>query len=412
MSQKALIAILIALEALASHAQPVSDRDAHWRQDIQFFADQFSRRQVDFEKLYPSFREEIAGILEGILSLTDAEIVMRLMRLVASANVVHNHVWLPIFRLGFQQLPLEFTWFSDGLAVVAAKSAYSAALGARVVRIGPMTPEQLLAAVTPYISHENDGNLQRSSTGFLKTLEVLQHIGGAGADGRVELTLAKPNGDSGGEPFTLSVQVGDPRAKLVNLWDLAPVPPLFRKQSGYYWYEYLADSKALYIQYNVCENDPKLRFGEFASGLFAFADSHAVERVMVDLRFNSGGNSRVIGPLMGGLKSRPALRRSLYVLVGPATASSAQDAALDFRRGLHAILVGQATAESINGYGESRDLYLPNSNLRIGYSTHYFHMAKNDAPALDPDIPVRPTLADAITGRDAALETALKHSAK
>jgi hypothetical protein len=48
----------------------VSDRDAHWWQDIQYFADRFSRRQADFAKPYPSFREEIAQIEKGIPSLT------------------------------------------------------------------------------------------------------------------------------------------------------------------------------------------------------------------------------------------------------------------------------------------------------------------------------------------------------
>jgi hypothetical protein len=408
MSRPAFALFLIGLWAVPCHPQTTSGRDTQWRQDVRFFAEQFSRRQTDFDKLYPSpaFREEIARIQEGIPRATDAEIVMRLMRLVAGANVLHNQVWLPVFRLGFQQLPLEFGWFSDGLAVLAATPNYSAALGARVLRVGPMTPEQLLAAVEPYISHENDLGLQRSSTGFLKTLAVLQHVGAAGAGGRVELTLAKP----GGQPFTLDVGVGDPRVKLVTLWDTLPNPPLSRRPYRDYWYEYVAGSKAIYIQYNVCRNDPKLSFRQFTRGLFAFADSHPVERVVVDLRNNPGGDSRVIGPLMGGLKSRPALRSHLYVLVGPATASSAQDAALDFRRHLQTTLVGQPTAERINSYGEVRRFSLPHSQLVIQYSTHYFHPAKVDGPALDPDILVRPALADALAGRDPALEAALKHS--
>lgn len=410
MSHKALIALWMVLGVLLARAQPAPVRDARWQQDIRFFADQFSRRQVDFDKLYPDpgLRQEIAGIEEGIPNLTDAEIVMRLMRLVAGAHVLHNQVWLPMFRLGFQQLPLEFAWYSDGLAVSASAPEYATALGTRVLRVGPMTPEQILAAVTPYISHENDIGLRHSSPGWIRTLAILQHAGACGADGRVALTLAKP----GGEPFILDVRAADSQAKLVSLYDAMPNPPLFRKQYRYYWYEYLAEYKALYIQYNVCRNDPKLPFRAFAGDLFSFADSHAVERVVLDLRFNPGGDSRVIGPLQSGLQSRAALRTHVYVLAGPATASSAQDAARDFRKHLHATLVGMPTAERINGYGESRHLTLPNSKVEIVYSTHYFHNAKNDAPALEPDIPVRPALADVRAGRDPALEAALKDSAK
>jgi hypothetical protein len=410
MSHTAFIALWMVLGVLPAHSQPAPGRDARWRQDIRFFADQFSHRQVDFDKLYPDpgFRQEIAGIEESIPSLTDAQIVMRLMHLVAGAQVLHNQVRLPMFRLGFQQLPLEFAWYSDGLAVSAAASEYAEALGTRVLRVGSMTPEQVLTAVTPYISHENDIGLRHSSPGWIRTLAILQHVGATDADGRVALTLARP----GGEPFTLDVRVGDPQVKLVSLYDAMPNPPLFHKQYRYYWYEYLAESKALYIQYNVCRNDPKLPFRAFARELLAFADSHAVERVVLDLRFNPGGDSRVIGPLQSGLQSRATLRPHVYVLAGPATASSAQDAARDFRKHLHATLVGLPTAERINGYGESRHLTLPNSKVEIVYSTHYFHNAKNDAPALEPDIPVRPTLADVLAGRDPALEAALKDSPK
>jgi hypothetical protein len=69
----------------------------------------------------------------------------------------------------------------------------------------------------------------------------------------------------------------------------------------------------------------------------------------VDLRFNPGGDSSVINPLTGGLKARAALRSKLYVLIGPGTASSAQDAAIQLRRDLHATLVGEPTREAPNG---------------------------------------------------------------
>ena len=393
-------------------ALPQADREARWREDLKFFADEFASHQMDFSKLYPptAFKSELAEIAANLSKLTDVEITLRLMRLVASANVAHTMVGLPIFRLGFRQLPLEFYWYSDGLAVTAATSAYSAALGTRVLRIGAMTPDQLLTAVAPYISHENSAGLRDQSTGYLKTLAVLQHLGAAGADGRVEFTLAKP----GGEPFTLTVSVGDPRVKLVSALDALQVTALYRKHpESYYWYEYLADAQALYIQYNRCQNDPQLAFKDFARDLFAFADAHPVQRVVVDLRFNGGGNSLVIYPLMLGLKARAALRSHLYVLIGARTFSSAEDAALDFRREFQATLIGEPTSGKPNSYGEVKTLTLPNSKLTVQYSTKYYQMIKDaDPSALEPDLRVPRTLADALAGRDPALDAALRHPAR
>jgi len=392
---------------------PTPDRETRWRQDLKFFADEFAARHADFAKLYPQpgFNNELAAVQAEIPKLTDAEIVLRLMRLVASANVDHTTVYLPIFKLGFRQLPLSLRWFSDGLAVVGATPDFTVALGTRVLRIGTMTPEQALAAVAPYIPHENDAWLRQSSPGYMQTVKILQQIGAVGADGRVVFTLAKP----GGEPFTLAVTVGDPRVEQVSMFDALQVPAaLYRKHPGsYYWYEYLNDSRALYIQYNKCGTDPKLPFTDFARDLFAAADAHPVERVVIDLRFNSGGNSIIIWPLMLGLKAREALRSRVYVLIGPGTFSSAQDNAIDLRREFRATLVGEPTGEKPNGYGEVKSLTLPNSKLQLQYSTKFFRLIKDGDPsALEPDVRVPRTLPDALAGRDPVLEAALRHSVR
>jgi C-terminal processing protease CtpA/Prc len=256
--------------------------------------------------------------------------------------------------------------------------------------------------VAPYIAYENDTWLKGQSPGYMQMVSILQQVGAVDSSGSVRFTLAKP----GGEPFTLTVKP-DPKEAQVSMFDALHLPPvLYHKKLGsFYWYEYLADSQALYVQYNRCANDPQLKFSDFARDLFAFADSHPVKRVVVDLRFNGGGNSRVINPLKGGLKQRNS---KVFVLIGRGTFSSAQDAAIESRRDLHATLVGEATGEKPNGYGEVRQITLPNSGLKMQYSTRFFHMVKDDPPALEPDILATRSLEDALAGRDPALEAALR----
>jgi C-terminal processing protease CtpA/Prc len=290
--------------------------------------------------------------------------------------------------------------------VVSATPDYASALGTHMVRIGSMAPDQLLAAAAPFIGHENEHWLKVRSTGMMKMLSLLQHVGAADSGDSVQFTLSKP----GGDPFTLGISKGEIRVKQVSMFDELHIPvALYRKHlDSFYWYEYLADDQALYVQYNRCENDPKLKFGDFARDLFAFADSHPVKRVVVDLRLNGGGDSRVIGPLKSGLKAREALRSNVYVLIGPGTFSSAQMAGIEFRNDLHATLVGEATGEKLNGYGEVKELKLPNSGLRMQYTTKFFRLAKDDADALEPDLRVSRSLEDALAGRDPVLEAALK----
>jgi hypothetical protein len=385
-----------ALIPLVLLAQEPSERQAHWRQDIHVFADGFSRGQLDFPKLYPDrvFKTEIDALTADAGKLSDIEITMRLIRLVASANVGHNAFRLPSNELGFDRLPILMRWYQEPsgytLAIVAATPSYSAAAGTRVVRIGSMTPAQLFTAVTPYIAHETEGSLRLDSTGYLSNLGVLRHLGAAGPEGQAEFTLAKP----GGDPFTVTFAKGDP-------------PPNPGRPKENYSYQYLSDAKALVVRYNRCSNDPKRPFADFASDLFTFADSHTVKAVVIDLRANSGGNSQVIQPLVKGLKSRAGLRAHVSALIGPRTFSSGLLAAVELQHELHATLVGEPAGEKLNGYGEVRPIELPNSHLSMQYSTKFFHLSKDGDALLEPTVRATPSLDDSLAGRDPVLDAAL-----
>ena len=405
---------------------PPEQRSALWRQDLQFFAQHFSNghcslgdwfrspllvlepcHQADFGKLYApaEFSKEVQTIEEAVPTLTDPQIVLRLARLVAKGHVGHTSVNVPALRLGFSIMPFAFRWYADGLAITAATPQYSDALGARVLRFGSMSAEDALKAVAPYISYENENWLRSQSAGYFVRMQVLQEIGAAERDGNVKLTLQK----AGGEAYDTTVRARDPRVKQVDIYTALKTPQtLARKHpdNQFYWYEYLPESRALYIQYNQCESDPKHPFGQFTSELFAFADSHKVDRAIVDLRLNSGGNSMVIHSLKSGLGSR---HYPVFVLIGDGTFSSAQDNAIDMRRQINATLVGDPTGEKPNGYGEVRQLHLPNSGLNIQYSTQFYRIIKNsDADALYPDITVHTTIGDVLAGRDPVLEAALQ----
>ena len=202
------------------------------------------------------------------------------------------------------------------------------------------------------------------------------------------------------------------------LTDYVPSVPEFPRKhpDDWYWYEYLSNDHALYIQYNRCRDEKKESFKDFAEGLFRFIDgahgSSKVERVIVDLRFNGSGDSSVIDPLMDGLKSRPWLSSTgrLYILTGSGTYSSGMMAAVEFRNTLHALLVGEPSGSPPNEYGEIKDFTLPNSKIDVQYTTKYFRLLPNSDPqTLEPDLPVHRSIADFLSGRDPVLDMALKH---
>jgi hypothetical protein len=394
-----------------------STREQDWRADFDYFAREFATAQLDFHKLYPRFDRDLAGIASYVAASTDTDIVLDLMKLVASARVGHTNVRVPSRAPAFHRLPLSLAWFADGLAVMGASEPYRAALGLRVISIGRLAPEQLEATVEPYIAHENDPWLHQQSPSFMVMHELLRRADVVESDGRVTMTLAQTDGSTmslriGPEPW----QGGPP---LVSAIDSAHTPiTIARKElDRYYRYEILPPANALYVRYSRCRDDPKQPFAAFAREVFAAVDaaSPAITRFVIDLRANGGGDSRILTPLLDGLKAKPALkaRGHLYALVDAGTFSSGLLAAIVLKQDLKAILVGEAPGEKPNSYGEVRQLTLPHSRLVIQYSTKFFRMTgSSDRPTYEPDVVVRRSIADALAGRDPVLDAALRVSGR
>jgi hypothetical protein len=390
------------------------DRQA-WRADLDYFTREFARAHVDFAKLYPRerFNRDVAAVAEGLSRTRDTDTVLALMRLVASAHVGHTYVRFPSppSPIAFHRLPLAFNWFSDGLAVTGASAQYPEAAGLRVERIGTMTPAQLQEAIAPYVAHENPWWLRQQSRTFMIVYEMLRAVGAVRSDGPVPVRLARPDGST----LTLNV---DPRPwqdrQIVTAVASLGIPQLLAEKDAarYYRYEVLPDARAVYVRYSQCQDDPQQPFVVFTKGLFAKvdADRSAFERVIIDLRANGGGDSRVITPLLDGLRARKLTGRDrLVVLTGPATFSSALMAAITLRDDLDALLVGEPPGERPNSYGEVRQLTLPNSQLVVQYSTKFFRMERNGDPlALEPHITLARSIADFLQGRDTVLEAALR----
>jgi hypothetical protein len=66
--------------------------------------------------------------------------------------------------------------------------------------------------------------------------------------------------------------------------------------------------------------------------------------------------------------------------------------------------VAELNAAIPYNYSESDELTLPNSRLKVSYSTKYYKFQEKDAPAVMPDKLIEPVWELYTAGRDAALE--------
>src|SRR5262249_16234494 len=157
----------------------------------------------------------------------------------------------------------------------------------------------------------------------VKSRAVLEHFGLLGPQGAVTFTLEK----SDGTPFSQNIAIARPivsQSQVTLNGAKAIPPPISAPKAGQdYWYSSVATAGTVYVQCNAWRNDPKLPFGAFAREVLSQIDSQKAQRVVIDLRNNSGGDSRVIMPLTDGLSDRLKSIAQVYLLTGPNTFSSA-----------------------------------------------------------------------------------------
>ncbi|MCC7449548.1 MAG: hypothetical protein IT324_19160 [Anaerolineae bacterium] len=386
-------------------------RDERWRQDIQYLAAQLPYLHVDpFTRTSRAAFEQVAAQLNtDVPSLTDQQIVMGMMRLVASLGDGHTQA-IPHWSLGYRRYPIEPYWFNDGLYVLAASGPYRKALGAKIIQIGGTDPDQVYAAVKTLIPAENNAILRQAAPLYMVTPEILY---GLGVVPTMDNALFEFQ-NTQGERFSLNLTpVGYDDRSMISIYNGLNVPRPLSEQNraAYYWYQYLADTRAVYVQYNVCDNMKDKPFDQFARELFAFIDSHPIDRLIIDLRYNGGGNESVLDPFIDSVLARPDLNKkgNFFAIIGRGTFSSAMKNAITLRERSRVTLVGEATGGKPNHFGEIRNFKLPNSGLLIQYSTRHWRTVWGDDPlSLEPDTRINRTIDDVLTGRDPMLEAVLR----
>jgi hypothetical protein len=152
-------------------------------------------------------------------------------------------------------------------------------------------------------------------------------------------------------------------------------------------------------------------FARFLDRLWAFVNSHEVEKLVIDLRWNNGGNTGLVPPLIAGLQRLDKVNQSgkLFVIVGRRTFSAAQNTATFLARHTNAVFIGEPTGSSPNFVGEEAPITLPYSKLTINVSDLYWESSwPTDARKwIAPLVYVPPTFAAYRTNQDPVLDAIL-----
>jgi C-terminal processing protease CtpA/Prc len=123
----------------------------------------------------------------------------------------------------------------------------------------------------------------------------------------------------------------------------AAAPTTVEPQLGNSYYVN-ASNRTVYVRINSVRADDERPIHTFIRGMFESADSASARRLVVDLRSITGGDTRLLVPLIRGvvMRERFAHGGGLYVVVGPDSFSPAQNAARLLQQYAHPVVVQEA----------------------------------------------------------------------
>lgn len=340
-------------------------RDEGYRYDLVFLARELKRVHYDpFKKVSKEeFDAYVKKLHSDIPKLSDAQVTVGFMKLLQMMG--DGHTTMGRVQAMPSQLPVQFYLFTEGLFVTAAAPEHAELVGAQVLKFGDAPVEKVLEAMKEVVSRDNSMWVKFVGVNLMRNPFIMNGLGLIPAADKVTLTVKDAKGAT--RSVTVAAGAFSPNPTWANARKDAklPEPLTMKNRQTNYWFEYLPESKTVFFQYNAVQNISSEPLTAFAERLFKFINENDVERLVIDMRWNSGGNNFLNRPLVHGLIKNDKInkRGKLFVIVGRHTFSAAMNGATDIERHANAIFVGEPTGSSPNFVGETVGFQLPYSKM-------------------------------------------------
>ena len=392
-------------------------------------AAELPRRHRDFfrRRSQAEFEAGVRALDARIPSLARHEVIVEMARLVAMGPDGHTAIAGLLYgeQVGFRWLPIGLYHFRDGLYIYAADRAYSAGVGGRVLSIGRASAEEAMRAVAPLIPRDNDMALRERAPLYLTSPEILHALGLIDDMARVPITVER-NGrrlrlqiapNPAPRPTNDNWAIGQRFSTLEGWVDArrsdAERPLWLRDPTNYFWSTFLPETRTLYAQYNEVANKPDRTVADWVTEIETVLRTQPVERFVLDLRWNTGGNNYLNRPLLLALIKADNVNQPgrLYAIIGRRNFSAVQNLVNDLDNYTDVLFVGEPTAGNPNFFGDPTSIVLPNSGLVVRASTLWWQDAdpRDQRQWTGPDLAVEPSFADYRDNRDPAMELILRH---
>jgi hypothetical protein len=423
----ACICLAINVSAIAEEAT-----SSPWEQDIALYRAEVFARDASYSAEERASAEALLTKLEqNFAGMSDAEIELTLAEIVATADNGHSLLMPGGWTKRYARLPISFQVFADGIYVIGATPDSEELVGMRLQSIDGHSAESLAAAWSRYQGGQ-EGWRSQYLPYFLEAPEILVAAGMADEAETLRISLVNDEGEAG--EFVLPALADLPPLEGFDQY-IAPSRlliaastadaeglPLYLKDPGQVFrHEQIGELNAAYVQFKA-----NIDFGG-GQDIDAFLDSvtGALSRqrpswIIVDQRFNFGGDLTTTRELMKSLSKYLAPNGRLFVIISGRTFSAGISSVAYARQsaGDRLTIVGEPVGDALEFWAEGDIAELPNSGVAFMYATerhNYMTGCQEDdchrniridpirVPSLAPDVRAPLTHADYLDGADPAM---------
>lgn len=435
-ARPALLAIA-ATAACAAH-RPVSPRDAQL-EDIAYIERNYIPREQAFTPESRARAQRLAAALrERAGTLTPEQLFLGLAEIVATADNAHSTLGYGSADASPQfVLPLKMAAMDDaGWLILRAAPPEAGLAGGVVTHVDGMPVTQVMDRVAHYF-----GGLRARreilGMGLVGSRGMLHAMGLARRPDRLLLTVRDASGQSrehdvafvprstvGGAYWPHRWWSPEPIAGDTTPWATAvpaqDAPFYLRNAERNFQVARIAELDALYLQ--MWTNEAERGVDAFVQEAGRALDDRPARNLIVDLRFNKGGDLSLTAALLRSLPARIPPEGRIYVITGRYTISAGIVAAAIIKRagGDRVTLVGEPVGDRLRFWSEGDTACAPNSHLCARYTDGYFDAVDGCVGEsgcfrenrrwefvvgnLDLDLPAPMTTAAYLSRRDPAME--------
>ena len=157
-----------------------ADSTAQARQeDLDYLVQTLTENHPDFyaNTTEQEVADRVSEIEAGLEGLSDFDFAIELSELTALAGDSHTMISVGSAMQDYHLIIMAPDWYEGHWVLSGAEKAYQDYIGQEIVSINGHSMDELMQALEPMISYDNEVRLRRQFGGMVYVTEILQHYG-------------------------------------------------------------------------------------------------------------------------------------------------------------------------------------------------------------------------------------------